>query len=94
MALEISASTRIGGMGSQSQINLILSNIKGLRKQLKALQKQLSESTDPNEQKLLMKQIIELQRIIEMQEQQIANIQREEVRKQQQRDKINGTRAA
>jgi hypothetical protein len=36
---------------------------------------------------------MDLQRLIEMQEQQIANIQQAEKRKQQ-RDKINGTKAA
>jgi Tfp pilus assembly protein PilN len=47
------------------------------------VQKQLRESTDAMEQTLLMKQIMDLQRLIEMQEQQIANIQQAEKRKQE-----------
>jgi predicted nucleic acid-binding Zn-ribbon protein len=94
MALAINGSTRTGSVGSQNQINMLLSQIKGLRKQLAALRKKLGDSTDPAEQKMLMKEIMDLQRLIEMQEQQIANIQREDQRKQQQRDKVNGTKAA
>jgi predicted nucleic acid-binding Zn-ribbon protein len=94
MALLVEPSAHVSDMGVQGQINSLLSQIKGLRKQLTVLQKQLRESTDPMEQTLLLKQIMDLQRLIEMQEQQIANIQQAEKRKQEQRDKINGTKAA
>jgi predicted nucleic acid-binding Zn-ribbon protein len=94
MALLVEPSAHVSNLGAQGQINSLLSQIKGLRKQLTVLQKQLRESTDPMEQTLLLKQIMDLQRLIDMQEQQIANIQEAEKRKQEQRDKINGTKAA
>lgn len=94
MALSIESSARAGGPAVQNQISMLLSQIRGLRKQLTALRKQLEKATDPNEQKMLMKQIMDLQRLIEMQEQQIANIQQEELRKQKLREKVNDTKAA
>lgn len=68
-------------VSSQSLISRILAQIKGLRKQLVALQKQLKESNDPAEQKLLMKQIQDLQQVIDMAEAQIAQIQANDQRK-------------
>jgi predicted nucleic acid-binding Zn-ribbon protein len=83
MLSSISNSTQgtTDNVSSQSLIAQILARIKGLRKQLTALQKQLKESTDPAEQKLLMKQIQDLQQVIDMAEAQIAQIQANDQRK-------------
>ena len=69
-------------VSSQSMITRILAQIKGLRKQITALQKQLKESTDPAEQKLLMKQIMDLQQVIDMLQAQIAQIEANDKRKE------------
>lgn len=83
MLSSISGSTQgaSGDVGSQNLITQILARIKGLRKQLTALQKQLKESNDPEEKKLLMKQIQDLQQVISMAEAQIAQIQANDQRK-------------
>lgn len=79
----ISGSTQgtTDNVGSQNLITQILARIKGLRKQLTALQKQLKESSDPAEQKLLLKQIQDLQQVIDMAQAQIAQIQANDQRK-------------
>nr|WP_315393961.1 FlxA-like family protein [uncultured Duganella sp.] len=83
MALSIGSGA--GGVtnsvGAQSQIGRIMAQIKGVRKQLESLQKQLRETSDPELQKLLFKQIFDLQRTIQMMEQQIAQIEAAEQRK-------------
>ena len=83
MALSIgSGASGVTNNGSeQSQITRILTQIKGVRKQLAALQKQLQETSDPQVQKLLFKQISDLQRTIELMEQQIAQIENAEQQK-------------
>jgi len=95
MSLGIEGSTRTGGIGATNEIAAINARIKGLRKQLLALQKQLREATDPEEQKWLMKQIMDLQRMIQMEEQRIVAIQQEQQRRRQLRnDQANDTKAA
>ncbi len=94
MSISISGSSGVSSTNTQGQIDRIEASVKGLRKQIQSLQKQLRESTDANEQKILTKEIMDLQRQIQMQEQQIANIQQQEQQKQEQRDKINGTKAS
>ena len=83
MISSISSSTQgaSDNVGSQNMITQILSRIKGLRKQLAVLQKQLKESSDPDEQKLLLKQIMDLQQVIDMAQAQIAQIQANDQRK-------------
>ena len=83
MGLSISGSSRgvTENIGSQNQIMRILAQIKGMRKQLTALQKQLRETSDPELQKILFKQIIDLQQMIQMMEQQIAQIEAADQRK-------------
>lgn len=83
MALSIgSGASGVTNNGSeQSQITRILTQIKGVRKQLASLQKQLQETSDPQVQKLLFKQISDLQRTIELMEQQIAQIENAEQQK-------------
>lgn len=73
-------------VGSQNLITQILAQIKGLRKQMTALQKQLRESTDPAEQKMLLKQMQDLQMLIDMLQQQIAQIQANDARKEAMRE--------
>jgi predicted nucleic acid-binding Zn-ribbon protein len=79
---------------AESQINRILTQIKGVRKQLVALQKQLQEVSDPDVRKVMMKQIQDLQRTIEMLQQQIAMIEANELRKQEMRTHAQQVHAA
>ena len=83
MALSIGsgASSVTNNVSGQSQIARIMAQIKGVRKQLASLQKQLRETSDPEIQKLLFKQIFDLQRTIQMMEQQIAQIEAAEQQK-------------
>ena len=83
----IGGSSRVGGgAGIQGQINGILSQIKDMRKQLTTLQKQLTESTDPDTRKILMKEIMEIQRTIVLLQQQITMIEANEQRKAEARE--------
>ena len=83
MALSIGSSARrvTNSVGTQGQIMRIMAQIKDVRKQLTALQKQLRETSDPEVQKLLFKQIFDMQRTIQMMEQQIAQIEAAEQQK-------------
>ena len=92
MALSIGSGARgvTHSVDGQNQIMRIVAQIKGVRKQLDALQKQLRETSDPELQKLLFKQIFDLQRTIQLMEQQIAQIeaadQREAAARQHDKD--------
>jgi predicted nucleic acid-binding Zn-ribbon protein len=83
MALSIGSGARsvTNSVGAQSQILRIMAQIKGVRKQLASMQKQLRETSDPELQKLLFKQIFDLQRTIQLMEQQIAQIEAAEQQK-------------
>ena len=83
MALSIGSSARsvTNSVGTQGQIMRIMAQIKDVRKQLTALQKQLRETSDPEVQKLLFKQIFDMQRTIQLMEQQIAQIEAAEQQK-------------
>jgi len=82
VAAGMDGSGRISGTpSSQGQISLILSQIKGIRKQVTVLQKKLMETSDPETRKIMMKEIMDLQRTIEMLQQQIAMIEANEQRK-------------
>jgi len=83
MALSIGGGARsvTNSVDGQSQIVRITAQIKGVRKQLASLQKQLRETSDPDLQKLLFKQIFDLQRTIQLMEQQIAQIEAAEQQK-------------
>lgn len=83
MALSIGsgASSVTNNVGAQGQIVRIMAQIKGVRKQLASMQKQLRETSDPELQKLLFKQIFDLQRTIQLLEQQIAQIEAAEQQK-------------
>ena len=83
MALSIGSGARgvTNSVGAQGQIVRILAQIKGVRKQLDSMQKQLRETSDPELQKLLFKQIFDLQRTIQLMEQQIAQIEAAEQQK-------------
>ncbi|WP_295995204.1 FlxA-like family protein [Rugamonas sp.] len=61
--------------GAQGQINMLFAQIKALFKKIAQLQKQLMESTDPGERMRLMKEIIDLQRSVQLLEDQIAQIE-------------------
>ncbi len=82
MALSIGSGARgvTNSASGQNQITRIMAQIKGVRKELVALQKQLRETSDPELQKLLFKQIFDLQRTIQLMEQQIAQIEAAEQR--------------
>jgi hypothetical protein len=83
MALSIGSGARgvTNSVGAQGQIVRIMAQIKGVRKQLDSMQKQLRETSDPELQKLLFKQIFDLQRTIQLMEQQIAQIEAAEQQK-------------
>ena len=83
MALSIGSGARsiTNSVSAQGQIVRIMAQIKGVRKQLTALQKQLRETSDPEVQKLLFKQIFDMQRTIQLMEQQIAQIEAAEQQK-------------
>ena len=83
MALSIGSGARgvTNSVGAQGQIVRILAQIKGVRKQLDSMQKQLRETSDPELQKLLFKQIFDLQHTIQLMEQQIAQIEAAEQQK-------------
>jgi hypothetical protein len=83
MALSIGSGARTitNSVSAQGQIVRIMAQIKGVRKQLTALQKQLRETSDPELQKLLFKQIFDMQRTIQLMEQQIAQIEAAEQQK-------------
>lgn len=83
MALSIGSGARgvTNSVGTQGQIMRIMAQIKNVRKQLAALQKQLRETSDPELQKLLFKQIFDMQRTIQLMEQQIAQIEAAEQQK-------------
>ena len=83
MALSIGSGARsvTNSVSAQGQIVRIMAQIKGVRKQLAALQKQLRETSDPEMQKLLFKQIFDMQRTIQLMEQQIAQIEAAEQQK-------------
>jgi predicted nucleic acid-binding Zn-ribbon protein len=78
-----SGSARSAGVHSdaQAQINGLLGNIKKLRKQIAALQKQLMETSDPQARLQLIKEIEDLQRTVQLLERQIAQIEENERRK-------------
>jgi predicted nucleic acid-binding Zn-ribbon protein len=69
------------GSGAQAQINGLLGNIKKLRKQITALQKQLMETSDPQARLQLIKEIEDLNRTVQLLERQIAQIEENERRK-------------
>lgn len=94
MALSVSGSGVTQNVGSQNQIMRIVAQIKGMRKQLVALQKQLRETSDPELQKILFKQIIDLQQMIQMMEQQIAQIEAADQRKAALREHVKQEHAA
>lgn len=76
-----------------------MAQIKNVRKQLASLQKQLRETSDPELQKLLFKQIFDMQRTIQLMEQQIAQIeaaeqQKEAVRQHDKHELADKTKAA
>jgi hypothetical protein len=83
MALSIGSGARsvTNSVGAQGQIVRIMAQIKGVQKQLTSLQKQLRETSDPELQKLLFKQIFDLQRTVQLMEQQIAQIEAAEQQK-------------
>ena len=83
MALSIGsgALSVTNSVDTQSQIMRIMAQIKGVRKQLASLQKQLRETSDPEVQKLLFKQIFDMQRTIQLMEQQITQIEAAEQQK-------------
>ena len=83
MALSIGRGARsiTNSVTAQGQILRIMAQIKDVRKQLTALQKQLRETSDPEVQKLLFKQIFDMQRTIQLMEQQIAQIEAAEQQK-------------
>ena len=83
MALSIGSGARgvTNSVGVQGQITRIMAQIKNVRKQLASLQKQLRETSDPELQKLLFKQIFDMQRTIQLMEQQIAQIEAAEQQK-------------
>lgn len=83
MALSIGRGARsiTNSVSAQGQIVRIMAQIKDVRKQLTALQKQLRETSDPEMQKLLFKQIFDMQRTIQLMEQQIAQIEAAEQQK-------------
>jgi transposase len=94
MSISISGSGGTQNVGSQNQIMRILAQIKGMRKQLVALQKQLRETSDPELQKILFKQIIDMQQMIQMMEQQIAQIEAADQRKAALREQARQQHAA
>jgi transposase len=94
MSLSISGSSGTQNVSSQNQIMRILAQIKGMRKQLVGLQKQLRETSDPQMQKILFKQIIDLQQMIQMMEQQIAQIEAADQRKAALREQAKQEHAA
>ena len=69
------------GAGAQGQINGLLGNIKKLRKQIAALQKQLMETSDPQARLQLIKEIEDLNRTVQLLERQIAQIEENERRR-------------
>lgn len=83
MALSIGSGARsiTNSVSAQGQIVRIMAQIKGVRKQLASMQKQLRETSDPEMQKLLFKQIFDMQRTIQLMEQQIAQIEAAEQQK-------------
>ena len=84
MALSIGSGARsvTNSVDAQGQITRIMAQIKNVRKQLASLQKQLRETSDPELQKLLFKQIFDMQRTIQLMEQQIAQIEAAEQQKE------------
>ncbi|WP_217433108.1 hypothetical protein [Rugamonas aquatica] len=73
---------------------MILKSIKGLRKKVVLLQKQLMEETDPQARVLLSKQIQDLQNTIALLERQIAQIEEAERRRAQMRQQAQLDMAA
>lgn len=83
VASGLGASARMGGsMESQGSISMLLSKIKGLRKNLRLMQKQLMETTDPAERKVLLKMIQDVQEMMAMFEAQIRQIQQADQRRE------------
>ncbi|MQA18182.1 FlxA-like family protein [Rugamonas rivuli] len=76
-------------VSAQDQISMILKSIKGLRKKIVLLQKQLMDEADPNVRRLLAKQIEDLQRTVELLERQIAQIEEAERRRAQMREQAH-----
>lgn len=73
-------------VSAQDQISMILKSIKGLRKKVALLQKQLMNEPDPQARLLLSKQIQDLQNTIALLERQIAQIEEAERRRAQMRE--------
>lgn len=81
-------------VSAQDQISMILKSIKGLRKKVALLQKQLMNEPDPQARLLLSKQIQDLQNTIALLERQIAQIEEAEKRRAQMRQQAHLDMAA
>lgn len=67
--------------GSQSRIDSLLAQIDTLRKRIVTLQKQLADTEAPSEREKLSKQIIDILHMMQLLEQQMAQIQFNEQQK-------------
>lgn len=93
VASGLGTSARMGGsMESQGSISMLLSKIKGLRKNLRLMQKQLMETTDPAERKVLLKMIQDVQEMMAMFEAQIRQIQQADQRREAHQQEANRKR--
>ncbi len=86
----LGTSARMGAsVESQGSISLLLSKIKGLRKNLRLLQKQLMETADPAERKVLLKMIQDVQEMMAMFDAQIRQIQQADQRREAHRQEAS-----
>lgn len=65
-------------VGAQGQINSLLKQIKTLLKKIGQLQKELSDSNNPADRMRIIKEIIDLERTVQLLQQQIAQIEHNE----------------
>lgn len=87
------ASARMGAsVESQGSVSMLLSKIKGLHKNLRQLQKQLMETTDPELRKVLVKMVQDVQEMIAMFEQQIRQIEQADQRREAHRQEATRKR--
>lgn len=74
------------GVNAQDQINMLLKQIKTLRKRVAQLQKQMMNEPDPAVRLQLSKEIIDVERTIQLLERQIMQIEEAERRRAKARE--------
>lgn len=82
------------GVSAQDQISMILKQIKTLRKRVAQLQKLLMNEPDPAARRQLSKEIIDVERTIQLLERQIAQIEETERRRARAREHAQALMAA